>query len=649
MAKGLARAGVIFTVISSLLTLTSVPPASALSAVTTLASGFTWAGSKSTTLSPTSGWTVLSNISQDDRYLNIAMGFNITFEGVSYNTVQVHSNTYLGFTNLNSTSTANDTSNPSQYSGLTPNSPALPAIHMCSKDNSYQYIYYRFENSGTQLRVRYEGTASTSGTVGGSNIIYEALFSSGSSVIDIGMGVNAACDAGSGLAGVTNGADSTLEAQFPNLTYSGYTVTAGTAFKNKDYRISAGPTVSSFTTLSASRTNSSGPIVYALTLSEASTGISSSDFSNAGTATGCNFAVDLASGQNFNLTVTSCGEGTLIPQLAAGSITGTTSTGPSSNSTGRSTVIDRSAPTISSVTTTNGNYSSSLNPNLNFTMNFSESVTVTGSPRLSLTVGNSTKYANFISMSDSKTATFRFAVTVDYSAVDLDGISISSTLDLNSGAIADLATNAISTLTFTVPSTSSVNIYQPPSAPTIDSITANNTSLSVYFTPGATNGSTVTNYKYSLNGGSFSVLSPTDPTSPITISSLTNGTSYQVQIMAVSSLGDGLASNIVTEAPTASASVSIFLTASATTATKGTTITITANVNQAGVVTFMWNEKRIAGCIKKIATTSATCLWKPTVTGQWSIQAVLDPADSTYVDSYSQKLNVFILRRSGTR
>jgi len=412
---------------------------------------------------------------------------------------------------------------------------------------------------------------------------------------------------------------------------------------------SIGPGVSSFTTSQSSPTNSAADISYSLALSQSVTGMASSDFSNSGTATGCTFTPDTSTGTSFTITASGCGEGTLIPQLLANSVTGT-QVGPSANSPAtRTIIIDRTAPTISSVTATNGNYSAALNSNLNLTVTFNESITVTGTPRLALTIGTATEYANFLSLTDSRTATFRFTVVVDYNDIDLDGIVVSSPLELNSGAIADLATNAISSLTFTSPVTTSVNVYQPPSAPVIESITANNTSLTISFTEGASNGSVVSNYKYSLNGGSYVSLSPTDAISPITITGLTNGTSYQVQIRAVSNLGDGQVSNQLSASPTASATVNIFLTASATTATKGTTITITAQVNQAGVVTFFWNDKRIGGCIKRVATTSATCSWKPSVTGQWSIQALLDPTDPTYINSYSQKLPVFILRRTGVR
>jgi hypothetical protein len=645
------RIWLVFSLLLTGLVAIGVPQANALGTITTLPSGFTWAGSKSATLSPNTGWTQIVSTSFDDSYQNIALGWNVTFEGVSYNTLQIHSNTYIGFANGGATSALNTPAGSSQYSSLTPNSPALPAIHMCSKDNSYQYVFYRFENSGTQLRVRFEGNNTTSGNPGLPTMVYEALFTINSSVIDIGMGINSSCDSNSGIAGITTGADAVMEAQFPNLTVAanGYAVTTGTNFKNNDYRISAGPTVSSFSTNAATPTNTTNSLLYSLTFSETVTGIAAGDFTNVGNATGCTFSPSASSGISVTIAVASCSEGTVIPQLTANSISGSSLSGPTSNINGRTTVVDRTTPTISSVTVPNGNYSAALSPNINLTVSFNESVTVTGVPRVALTIGTSTEYANFVSLTDSRTATFRFTVIVDYNDIDLDGIAVTSPLQPNSGTIADLATNAMTTFSFTPPVTTSVNVYQPPNAPVIDSITANSTSLIVNFTSGANNGAVVSNYKYSLNGGAYTALSPTDAVSPITIPGLINGNSYQIQIRAVSNLSDGLVSNQLTGSPSAFASVNISLTASATTAVKGTTIVMTAVVSQPGVITFFWNDKRLPGCVKRNATTSATCSWKPNVTGQWSIQAMLDPTDPIYVNSYSQKLPVFILKRTTLR
>jgi titin len=87
-----------------------------------------------------------------------------------------------------------------------------------------------------------------------------------------------------------------------------------------------------------------------------------------------------------------------------------------------------------------------------------------------------------------------------------------------------------------------------PGAPSISSIAAGNQSLSVAFTAGATGGSAITGYQYSINGGStWATASGTS--SPITISGLTNGTSYQVALRAVNIVGNGDTSNILASTP----------------------------------------------------------------------------------------------------
>jgi predicted RNA-binding protein with TRAM domain len=88
-------------------------------------------------------------------------------------------------------------------------------------------------------------------------------------------------------------------------------------------------------------------------------------------------------------------------------------------------------------------------------------------------------------------------------------------------------------------------------AATITTITAGTQSLSVEFTaPTSNGGTTITNYKYSTDGGTtFTAFSPTQTTSPLTVSGLTGGTTYSVQIKAVNAAGDGTASNTLTGTP----------------------------------------------------------------------------------------------------
>jgi hypothetical protein len=111
---------------------------------------------------------------------------------------------------------------------------------------------------------------------------------------------------------------------------------------------------------------------------------------------------------------------------------------------------------------------------------------------------------------------------------------------------------SIDTILFnTVPFTTSEIPATVPSAPTINSIEAADSSLVVNFTAGADGGSSITNYKYSIDGINYIAFDPAKITSPVTITGLTNGTAYPVTILAVNSVGDSLPSNSITQTPVA--------------------------------------------------------------------------------------------------
>ena len=96
--------------------------------------------------------------------------------------------------------------------------------------------------------------------------------------------------------------------------------------------------------------------------------------------------------------------------------------------------------------------------------------------------------------------------------------------------------------------TSNLEVTQAPGAPTIDTITPGNGQLSVAFTaPSSNGGAAITDYKCSINGGTYFSLATT--TSPFVLSTLTNGTAYSITIKAVNSAGDGTASNSVSGTP----------------------------------------------------------------------------------------------------
>jgi hypothetical protein len=95
---------------------------------------------------------------------------------------------------------------------------------------------------------------------------------------------------------------------------------------------------------------------------------------------------------------------------------------------------------------------------------------------------------------------------------------------------------------------STANTYTLPEAPTslVASTSTTTTQVLTFSQTG-----TVTNYKYAISTdsgasyGAFSALSPTDATSPITITGLTLGTSYYAKLKAVNSSGDSPESSAV--------------------------------------------------------------------------------------------------------
>ena len=80
-----------------------------------------------------------------------------------------------------------------------------------------------------------------------------------------------------------------------------------------------------------------------------------------------------------------------------------------------------------------------------------------------------------------------------------------------------------------------------PAAPTLDSVTAGDRRVTVAFTAGANNGAAITDYEYSLNGGTYTSAGTT--TSPFTITGLNGRTAYSVTIKARNSVGLSTASS----------------------------------------------------------------------------------------------------------
>ena len=121
--------------------------------------------------------------------------------------------------------------------------------------------------------------------------------------------------------------------------------------------------------------------------------------------------------------------------------------------------------------------------NIPFTINLSENVTVTGTPRIAVDVGGNTRYATYTSGTGTNALIFTLSPTIG--DVDLDGVTVSSPIDLNGGTIKDNAGNDVA-LTFTPPNTSGIKVNYP--------------SLGMDFTNGTTG-------RYTLNGTVYNDLS----------------------------------------------------------------------------------------------------------------------------------------------
>jgi hypothetical protein len=97
--------------------------------------------------------------------------------------------------------------------------------------------------------------------------------------------------------------------------------------------------------------------------------------------------------------------------------------------------------------------------------------------------------------------------------------------------------------------TSSIAPIGPPDAPRINTLTPGDQTLEVAFTDGATSGSPITGYEYSIDGGNTWPSTAGATSSPFTITGLTNGTIYTVRIRAVNANGSGTPSDPVVSKP----------------------------------------------------------------------------------------------------
>ena len=196
----------------------------------------------------------------------------------------------------------------------------------------------------------------------------------------------------------------------------------------------------------------------------------------------------------------------------------------------------------------------------------SSSVTPSGSapaPTLnSVTAGNKTLTVAFDApISNGGTAITSYQYSTDggttwrnrsagttASPLVISTVSSSGNTDLVNGQTYTVQIRAINTSGAGSASTSLLSVPRAaPGSSTLGTVTIGDGRLTILFVPGSTNGSAVLKYQYQLNSGAW--VDAGSLNSPLTISGLTNGTSYSVVIRGVNDVGDGSASNAVTATP----------------------------------------------------------------------------------------------------
>ena len=112
-------------------------------------------------------------------------------------------------------------------------------------------------------------------------------------------------------------------------------------------------------------------------------------------------------------------------------------------------LIVGTAPTVTNVTSTKADGTYPVGEVIDVTVTFDETVTVTGTPQLTLETGATDRVVNFLSGSGTTTLTFRYTVQAGDTSSDLD-YTATTALGLNGGTIQDGAGNN-ATLTLAAP------------------------------------------------------------------------------------------------------------------------------------------------------------------------------------------------------
>lgn len=151
-----------------------------------------------------------------------------------------------------------------------------------------------------------------------------------------------------------------------------------------------------------------------------------------------------------------------------------------------------------------------------------------------------------------------------------------------------------------------------PLAPVLTGVTFKTTDSIVLTFTQASNGITITNYKYSIDGGNnYTAFSPVDITSPVTISGLSSNTTYNISLKAISAVGESASSNTITESTYANVNYVTFtdVGSSTWTAPEGVTFVQYLVVGGGGGGGATYSKINVLGNVLVTGTPQAGAYW----------------------------------------
>ncbi|MBI2933480.1 MAG: hypothetical protein HYY16_17690, partial [Planctomycetes bacterium] len=211
------------------------------------------------------------------------------------------------------------------------------------------------------------------------------------------------------------------------------------------------PTVTSITLASANPTNAAA-VNFTVTFSEPVNGVATGNFTATmgGAVVGAFVSAVTGTPPTVTWTVTvdtGSGDGSLRLDLTAAGAVVDTAANPLSGlpfTTGESYTVDKSTPSVSSVSSTTPDGTYGIGTVIDVTVTFSETVVVTGTPQLTLATGGPGTAVNYSSGSGTNILTFSYTVAAGHNASDLD-YTATTALALNGGTIQDLTGNNANT------------------------------------------------------------------------------------------------------------------------------------------------------------------------------------------------------------